>query len=657
MKKNILIICRKLKDLKLVDKAILSTQANFVVATDSIEIQNIVKKKYPFIMLTFIEQMDTIFSIAGDVLKIRKAINEWLVNQAIDIPANLMKWEKWSEGGSTTQKIQDTLLLINSYLYIFEKFNISIITLNRSIATYWEDNILLEAAKAMGITIITKINIHFLISRFIDIDNIVTKRIKIFQRKIFNLYIPNFLAIKSKQIYFIFTLLLFRVINSKNMSKVHKNEVTFLLGSSANKDVENIIVVMKQFMKKKDYKPIAICWGASGGCKKIKKSGLQALNLESWFDFSKINTTYNGYSQTISSCRVHLHELDKISTLKYRNINLSKILKPYVIRFLKVKLLHRIFLNIASNNYLNYHIPVAVKTWGENVLEYGQIFNYVLNQKFSKMSKIKPLIFHYPVGITIENPYSDSIDKPDLLFISGKIDKEICMKYLNNYTKIIVSGFGKSSNIQEFQKVTSVEKSKRYLKISNLIEYNIFYISSGILRGYISCKEHVDLACSLINFVLSHKKVSLIIKPHPSEDESFWIDIIKSYDNPNNVYLFDRKINPYHCINISDIVITKFSTLALEAMEFEKPVISVVLDGEKKFLDIFEDGVEKFTDVESLVLFMEDIILDSAKFERWKERRLIAQKEFLPKKMHKPKESVEKIIVDNVIEGIEKIIQ
>ena len=58
-----------------------------------------------------------------------------------------------------------------------------------------------------------------------------------------------------------------------------------------------------------------------------------------------------------------------------------------------------------------------------------------------------------------------------------------------------------------------------------------------------------------------------------------------------------------------------------------------------------------------LFLFLENIFSEREKYDLWKRERLVTQNEFLPRKMYKPNMPVEKIIVDSVIEGIEKINQ
>ena len=649
---NILIICRCKKDLYFFDKVPESKKSNIIVASDDPLIQETAKNKFQVKEVTFIEQMESSFSVADDVFKIRDKVNKWLVKLCPNISPYILKWIKWAERGSTTQKIQDALLLINSYINLISKYEINKLLLYRRIETFWEDKILLATAKSMGVASKDYKNLIFLLSRAF---NIILVRRKIFGKKC-SIYMPQSILTMLKKL--IFLVKIFRCkLNYNVSSKTNAKEITFLLGSSEDKHVDNTAIVMIEFRRRNGYLPIALCWNELSGYSKIKMKGLKANNLESWFPLRDTYKVFRNYWLTKSSCLKYSKQFKNETDLFYVNVPLGEILWPFIIRFIDEDFLFRLFLFFSSHNYLRHNKPVAVKTWGENILFFGLLFFNVLKEINNKEKTQRPIVFHYPVGITMENPYYDSIDEPDLLFVSGKIDAKISLAYLNNNTNVIVSGFGQNSKIIIFKKKYNYEDSKNILQIYNSLDYNIFYAPFGIVRGWISPVEHIRVAESLIKFALLHKNISLIVKPHPAEDELFWFDLLSKFGNISNIYLIDKNKSPYHCINICDFVITKFSTIALEAMDFEKPVISVVLDGEKKFLNIFEDGVEKFTDIESLILFMDDIISDSVKFKIWKKRRLIAQKKFLPKKMYKPKKSVEKIIVDSVIEGIEKIIQ
>ena len=83
-----------------------------------------------------------------------------------------------------------------------------------------------------------------------------------------------------------------------------------------------------------------------------------------------------------------------------------------------------------------------------------------------------------------------------------------------------------------------------------------------------------------------------------------------------NVFMIDKKISVFHCINATDLLITKFSTIAIEAMYLKKPVISVILDGENKFR-IYGDAAEYMNDVEDLKKLMNVLVNDDDYRLQW----------------------------------------
>ena len=83
-----------------------------------------------------------------------------------------------------------------------------------------------------------------------------------------------------------------------------------------------------------------------------------------------------------------------------------------------------------------------------------------------------------------------------------------------------------------------------------------------------------------------------------------------------NVFMIDKKISVFHCNNATDLLITKFSTIAIEAMYLKKPVISVILDGENKFR-IYGDAAEYMDDGEDLKKLMNRLVNDDDYILQW----------------------------------------
>ena len=85
---------------------------------------------------------------------------------------------------------------------------------------------------------------------------------------------------------------------------------------------------------------------------------------------------------------------------------------------------------------------------------------------------------------------------------------------------------------------------------------------------------------------------------------------------------------PYHAINAADLIITKFSSIALEGMLFERPVVSIILDGEDRFR-LYGDAVESVSSLEDLNEILTMLVSDASKRADWEKGQLKNQASFL----------------------------
>ena len=69
------------------------------------------------------------------------------------IPQDLLYWIRHCEGGKTTQRIQDLLLLIRSYGYLIDTYNISSIVILSHPQAEWEDKVLTMIGQRRGIEV------------------------------------------------------------------------------------------------------------------------------------------------------------------------------------------------------------------------------------------------------------------------------------------------------------------------------------------------------------------------------------------------------------------------------------------------------------------------------------------------------------------------
>jgi len=618
-----------------------------LVATDDFRVQRVASKDARVAEVLPIEQMESMFSVADDVMRIRARVNEWLTRSNCDIPGYLLEWIKWTEGGDTTQRIQDALLLVNSYKALLSR-EIREVVLPRSIQTMWEDDILLETARTEGIAVREVISFRY---RLGVVFGLCAVRRKILGKER-QLYLFGNVITLLKALSLFGRILRCKLSTLGEPKAAHKpGNVVFLLASSADKHVANAAIVMREFERRDGYSAVAVCWDAPCGCRKIQAMQLEAENIEAWITTKDVISSMRSYIDVLRRFREEGSRFSDDTSLIHESVHLGGLLRPVVRRFLATHLLSRLFLYCAAKRYLERITPAALRTWGENILEPGIIFHELLKEGQRVDGKRNTLVFDFAVGINLPIPYCNMERRPDLVMLISEKDRDIYEMNMGKSDNTAVVGFGRASLIQDFKRQFTVENSLEVLSVP-LGRYNIFYVPSGYLRGHISPKEHESVATCLIDFAVSSPDTTFIIKPHPAESELFWQDLLDHYRHPANVHLIDKRESPYHCINVSDVVITKSSTLALEAMEFGKVIISVVLDREKRFQEIYGGAAETFTDLDALVSFLGNITSTEETFESWKQGRLRIQDAIRPKLLHKVDVPVEEVIVDRVVQSL-----
>ena len=104
----------------------------------------------------YLEQMESLHTVAFDVINYRELINQWLESLGNDpkgIPQDLLYWIRHCEGGKTTQRIQDLLLLIRSYGYLIDTYKISSIVILRHPQAEWEDEVLIKVGQSKSVEV------------------------------------------------------------------------------------------------------------------------------------------------------------------------------------------------------------------------------------------------------------------------------------------------------------------------------------------------------------------------------------------------------------------------------------------------------------------------------------------------------------------------
>jgi len=609
---NILIICRDLKSAHTLAHFKPRPQARYILASDDPRMREITKD-FPWVSGTcWIERMESFYHVAEDVIGLTEIVNGWLKSLAdskLGLGKELFFFTRCVEGGMTSQRIQDALLLIRSYYFLFDKYKINSVLLISQPGMGWEDDVLVEAARArkIDVNIVLRNSPGALIQRALA-------TIKVYARA--GYYAANVLRIG----------LVSRFKHKK--LKAADNEIIFQLCSSSYKHVENAIPLMKA-LKLKGYDALALCWHSAEkytrhtGADQIREQGLKAHELESRCSFFDVWRGITGALRTWKKAKAKSQGFLSLQGLHYQSVPLGRILWPSIRFFTIVDIFQSYVLYKALKEFFKCHAPLAIKFWGAAALREGYL------ARISLSPKNRPLVFFYALGAIYNGPYDEIESHIDLMFVAGEIQKKIAIK-ANNVPAdhIQVCGQSRYEGIQGFKNLHDRATSRGFLGIPDGYSMHVLFDSQYIIRGFISVAEQAMTLNALLNFAAKYPSAALLVKPHPCHHRGLVEELIHRNNHLKNVFLIDQGMLPYHALNAADILITKFSTIGIEAMIFNCPVISCAFDGEARF-KIFEDAADYIYNLGDLEELLNKLMTDQGFKQRWQKEHHYKQKTFL----------------------------
>jgi hypothetical protein len=644
-----LFVCHSTADLVLLDDPAAANCAA-VVASDAPDVQRAARRHPRVRDSVFIDQMNSVFGIIEQVVSTRDLINNWLTKRVPFLDAYLVELIKHAEGGLTTQRIQDILLLVDSSMRLLTRHRVHKLFVLRRIAHHLEDEILVRCAKQLRVDVVEHRSwSHRLLARFHPV-----KVSQSFYGRACTVYLPVALVFRLRIYILLWNIVVARAFSApraaaSQVGRPSEKLILFLLGSSASKHVDDAAIAMAEFASRSDCTPLALSWSEPRRVRAaMDERGLRSEPLESWITLRELARAFR--TRSMVRKQVGDSEFTQTCPVSCRDIFISDLLTITIQQTVEVDLFTRVLMARACDVFLAVSRPSAVKVWGELRFDLSRVCYETIVSRFGVRSCV---FFYYPVGIDGGIGYGPPpVDAIDFYFIHGEIDRQWHSIAGENSTQV-VSGYSKESLLQNFAKIPRAESFQALgLEQSAADGLYVFYASSPVIRGCVSPAEYYGMADAVIGHAAANRRITVLLKPHPNDSPVLFQQIRASHGNPPNVILLDKTASVYHCINAADIVLTKYSTAALEAMKLRRPVISLALDGEPKFQDIFEEAVEKFHDSASCLSLIELLSKDRVYRAAWKECRVAVQDAFLPRKMYQPPVTAEKIIVDTILAAL-----
>jgi len=259
--------------------------------------------------------------------------------------------------------------------------------------------------------------------------------------------------------------------------------------------------------------------------------------------------------------------------MTYKSISLWGIFDDRVSEYYFAKKIHE------AMQLINTSLRIIELEKPEILISVNDVRNIERAMIFSANSKSIPtlLVQH---GV-INNNSTPEYGAASNIAIFGEFTKNILLKRGISKKKIVITGN------PLFDKLINFTYNKK--EILKKLELNpakkIIVFASQPLPDL---EERKRIFIAVTEVLKTIHDVQIVVKPHPAEMEDFY----KNIDIPNTAdsVIITKKVDLYGLLYSCDLLITGFSTTALEAMILNKPVITVNFSGKSDIMPYAKSG-------------------------------------------------------------------
>ena len=577
---------------------------NLYIASYDINIVNKYKNNTYVKKSLFLEGKNTVFDVYDSVITITDNINREIKKYFSED----LLFSRHVEGGYTTQAIQDAVLFKRSFKEIINKFDINNIYCFYEREYYKQSKYIENYSKEYNL-IYRVFNFNFLKSLFIFHKN--------------KIYMHEFRS-----------LMYFCKINltSKENGNVSPNTIVFPLYSDKNKHLDLLRIISKKIRDIKGCNVLYLTQTVSGNKNNLLRTKENMIALEHYLtviDYIK------SWVLLISNLKIWRHNA--------KNILINNRKYGYLI---EEEIRHSLYANIiiysayryrykkAINIFFDKHQEkiIAFQLWGGVSLFEGMYCGALINKYYKNIRTL-----HFSIGVDLkEFPYiSIDNDNIDYLLVDSEYERDICLA--QNFSKnqiILLESFrfyqygGKFYPEKESQ-----SKIKGRYALTVLIDIQVS------MPGYINLNETISGINSIATMAVKFENFLFIVKPHPSIKDVKYLH--KKLKNIDNVKVYHQDFPIIGLISLSDVVVTKYSTIGYQSILLDKLLISVI-HGESKF-KAYEEGaiyVDEYKDVFEIL----------GNFSKYKAKMATNVKSF-KKRISKSKDAIK---IENFVKDILK---
>ncbi|MEI8088784.1 MAG: CDP-glycerol glycerophosphotransferase family protein [Opitutaceae bacterium] len=624
-----LVICRSLAGIPRLKHLRLDTP--WVVASDDLRVQYAAQSLPSVQAVRFIEKRDSFYTVAAEVVRVLEEINGWLTSFAgaeKGLQTETLDWGRNVEGGLTTQRVQDALLLIRFYSELFRETSATAVHLIAEPTALWDDLVLVAVARHAKIPLVRH----------------AVQPLARWKETLVAWLRPHAVAIY----YRCNVLRLGR--GQPAVKPVRDASILFQLGSSTRKHVENIVPLMLALQARGE-RPVALCWSASerytrdAASAQITSRYLTAVRLEGWLTLRDLWVGTRLGGRIRRRIRLAARAPGPWQQLQYNRVALAPLLQDSLRHFLIAEAPQRILYQRALATCLSGVQPKGFKPWAGPESFEGQAALRVLQANTST-----PLVFHYWLGASLEWPYADPRHPPDFFLAAGPHEARIARQnYGLSGAQVEIVGQARYAGYAEFASEHTAAASRRELGLPPGRRY-IGFDPSGALRGYQSKREQADITAALLRAARHNPGLVIVVKPHPSYPITDLQSLLAAIAQPN-VVILDRAAPLKHFLNAVDAIVTKYSSLILEAALMQRAAIAALFDGDDRFKAFGDMPAVVRTPAELEALLRQ--LGDDAAFASWRANRLAKCSHLLPEFYYQTDQPAAEISAETICRWLE----
>jgi hypothetical protein len=615
-----LIICRKYRDIGLLRRFL--AKSDVIVASDDPRVQHAARQLDNVVAVSYVEEIASFYSVAPDVKRTVGAIDDWLAGFAVDqkeISTEVLRWGCTVEGGITSQRVQDTLLLINSYSVLLDRIRPSAVAVISPVSVLWEDRVLELVAARRGIP-------------FRQLAPAPLTRL------------AQTAALRCRP----WALTAYRLIHllrqgggrlspqTGQMPGVNGG-IVFVLCSNAGNHWENVRPVLHELLRQ-GAACLNLRWLANERMSarhapRGPDRGDQSVashQLESWVGLADILVAFRLSRQLRKKILRSSGTATAWQSLAHQGVPLASLLNESLHHFLSADLPARIVFFRALRKAIGGTMPAAVKPWGA-----PEGFEYrVISQLWP--ASHRPLILQYWLGVGMAWPYADPRQHLDLFLAKDAGEAaHVARDYQRTPAQIELVGQIRLAGHREFAETTSPATSRRILGLP--VRPQALYVGfdpNCALRGYQSAREQAEITQALLAASAKSPDLVVVVKPHPA----YPIDHLSplfSASNKRHVVVLPHDAPLNHFLNAVDLVVSKYSVLLLEAALMRKVALAVIFDGDPRFR-VFGELSLMISDSAALTNRLCQLADDQTERATWMAVRLRQQEEYLTRDYFSP---------------------